>query len=192
MPDLELLLVRHGQTAFNAEQRFLGKRDVPLDAVGRVQARGLSVHPDIVRADAIVASPLRRAVQTATLAGGVSWVDPDLAELDQGHLEGLHVGDAFARYPAFFEAWARDPTGLIVPGGEALDGAQRRGLAALDRLADRTGGRGRFVVVSHALVLASVCAAIDGAPLRAWRAYRFDNVGTRRLRWGRGGWEIVR
>ncbi|MCB9664282.1 MAG: histidine phosphatase family protein [Alphaproteobacteria bacterium] len=183
-----VLLVRHGRTAFNAERRFLGVTDVGLDPVGRVQARELSWHPLVLRADRVVSSPLRRARQTATLLRGPHTVHPGLAELDQGRLEGLDPATAFARHPAFFRAWVVDPESACVPGGEALGAARDRGVSAFADLVDAAGEGGPLVLVSHGLLLAALCTALEGAPLTTWRQHVLPHGGTRTLRWRRGRW----
>lgn len=191
-PDVQrgvtVILVRHGQTAWNAARRFLGQTDIGLDAVGRVQARRLVAVPEIARASAVYASPLRRARQTADLLGRAVTVVPGLEELHQGRLEGLEVAEAIARHPTFFAAWARDPTGVAVPGGESLDAARDRALAALDAVAADQPDGSSIVVVSHQLVIAAVSTWAYGVPLRSWRRYGLPNTGTRTLRWEGGRW----
>lgn len=174
--DAVLVLIRHGRTDWNASGRFLGRTDRPLDAAGHRQAAQLAPWRDAF--EAVYASPLRRARGTAeglVPPSSVRCVDA-LAELDHGVLEGLRPDEAMAHHPSFFEAWARDPGAVTVPGGACLADARDAALDALRRIA-ADHPRGRVAVVSHQLVLASVLATLHGRPLTAWREHRLPNVG---------------
>ncbi|UUL76650.1 histidine phosphatase family protein [Pseudarthrobacter sp. Fe7] len=140
-------LVRHGQTDWNAERRLQGATDIPLNDVGRGQARDAV---DVLKPyewDAVVSSPLSRAAETADLiAEGlgltVSRRVPELTERSFGPAEGMQAGPEL-------EA-------LRVPGGfkgaESEDEAADRGLAALEALAEEYRGQ-RLLVVTHGTLL---------------------------------------
>lgn len=170
-----VLVVRHGRTAYNAERRFLGRTDAPLDDEGRRQAATLA--PWRGRFTRVVSSPLARARMTAAALSDALSFDDDLAELDQGELEGKVAEEAVAAHPEFFAAWAVDPGAVQVPGGGRLDELRDGALQSLTRWA-RQHPAEAIAVVSHQLVLASVLATLDGSPLSAWRDYALPNVGT--------------
>lgn len=175
-PPTLLILVRHGRTEWNAQRRFLGRTDLPLDDVGRAQAveRARDLPWTL---DAVYSSTLRRASETAE-AFGEPVVVEGLEELDQGELEGLEATEAIERWPAFFSAWVEDPTHLRPPGSsETLGIVQRRALAAVGRIAERHPG-GTVAVVSHQLVLAALRCAAHEQPLATWRSHRLDNLET--------------
>ena len=173
-PSTLLILVRHGRTAWNAEGRFLGRTDLPLDEEGREQARACAAQLPWTL-DAVYSSSMLRARQTAR-AFGEPVVVPGLQELDQGDLDGLAAAEAIERWPAFFQAWSQDPTDLRPPGStECLRDLQQRALAALGRIA--ADHRGQTVaVVSHQLVLSSVLCAVHDDPLAKWRRHRLENL----------------
>jgi probable phosphoglycerate mutase len=140
-------LIRHGQTDWNAQRRLQGSTDIPLNDVGRDQAR------DAVEAlagygwDAIVSSPLSRAAETADLiASGLGLTVarrvPDLTERSFGPAEGLQDGPELDAL--------RTPGGFR--GAEDEDEASVRGLAALEALAEEFRG-GRVLVVTHGSLL---------------------------------------
>ncbi|MET4591609.1 putative phosphatase [Arthrobacter sp. 754] len=140
-------LVRHGQTDWNAQRRLQGSTDIPLNDVGRGQAREAVAVLSGYEWDAIVSSPLSRAAETADLiAQGlglrVARHIPELTERSFGPAEGMQAGPEL-------EA-------LRVPGGfrdaESEDEAASRGLAALEGLADEFRG-GRVLVVAHGTLL---------------------------------------
>lgn len=181
-------LLRHGRTAWNAERRFLGVSDVPLDAVGLAEADALG-RALSGRFDELYCSPLCRARQTAMGLGPAEIVD-DLRELHQGELEGLPAAEGRARYASFFEAWARDPANVPTPGGESVSALHARARAALDALADRRPV-GRFAVVTHQVVIATLCAEAAGAAVGGWRAYGVGNVEGAVLVRDGGSWRVV-
>jgi broad specificity phosphatase PhoE len=132
----DLLLVRHGETDWNAEGRLQGHTDRPLSDYGRAQARRLADDLEGEELEAIYASDLARARETAEIAGerlGLSVVlDPDLREKDWGNWEGL-------------TAVERD---RVEFAGESTEAHQERMLRALHRIAERHPG-GRVLVVTH-------------------------------------------
>jgi broad specificity phosphatase PhoE len=182
-----VVLLRHGRTAWNVEGRFLGRTDVPLDAEGRRQLRGLAQLSG--RFDAVYTSPLVRARETAgALAPPEAVVDPELAEVDQGELEGWVATEALPRWPDFFEAFARDPDAVRIPGGESLPEVRARMRGALRRI----GRRGAVVaVVGHQLAIASLVGELSGDPPAAWRRWRLEHAEGFVLRTRGDGWVLA-
>jgi probable phosphoglycerate mutase len=140
-------LIRHGQTDWNAQRRLQGSTDIPLNDVGRGQARNAVAVLSDYEWDAIVSSPLSRAAETADLiAAGlglsVSRRLPDLAERSFGHAEGLQPGPELEAL--------RIPGGFC--GAETEDEAASRGLAALEALAEEFRGC-RVLVIAHGTLL---------------------------------------
>ncbi len=176
---VRLVLVRHGQTTWNRERRFLGRTDVPLDDIGIAQARNLAAR--LARTDlaAIYSSPLRRAADTAAAVAALHGLpvtpQDDLVELAQGELEGQESHILADRYPDFFAAWLADPTHARVPGGETLGECQSRGLRALRGVIGRAEAGTTVVVVSHQMVIASVLCGLLDRPLREFRAVGHHN-----------------
>jgi broad specificity phosphatase PhoE len=132
-----LLLVRHGETDWNADGRLQGQTDRPLSDFGRRQARQLADEIGGEELEAIYSSDLARARETAEIVGerlGLPVVlDPDLREKDWGTWEGL-------------TAVERDSVEFV---GESTEAHQERILRALRRIAERHPGDGRVLVVTH-------------------------------------------
>jgi broad specificity phosphatase PhoE len=144
------VLLRHGQTIWNAENRFQGHTDIPLDETGLAQAQRAAGMLAALRPDAIVSSDLARAVSTAQplarLTGLVITLDKDLRERSGGLWEGL-VGDEIReRWPAEHATW--NP-----PQGESREAVAERVVGALRRVADGLPAGGLAVVVSHGAAL---------------------------------------
>ena len=132
-----LLLVRHGETDWNAEGRLQGQTDRPLSDFGRRQARQLADEMADEELEAIYSSDLSRARETAAIVAerlGLPVVlDPDLREKDWGSWEGLTSVE-------------RDRVEFV---GESTEEHRARILRALRRISERHPGGGRVLVVTH-------------------------------------------
>lgn len=188
---LAILLIRHGRTNFNAEQRFCGGRsDPPLDEHGREQAAKLVRFAGEI--EQVFASPQRRALETAAVLGEPTIIE-GLRELDQGGLEGLTYHPALTDHAEFFRAWKRDPTHVCIPGGgESMGTLADRVEAGMKEILTRTGRRGGVIaVVGHQMAQAAfVCRAI-GRPLRDWPQFQLRNATANLLEWDRKAWSLV-
>jgi broad specificity phosphatase PhoE len=158
-----LLLIRHGQTAWNAEHRWQGHADVPLSEVGLGQAQALANRLRNSSVNALYSSDLRRAAQTAGVLGH-AWglppvFDPAWRERDVGIFSGLTHGEILDRYP---HAWAEMRSGrLNPPEGEDHLIFHRRVTTAYDQvLANHVGQT--VAVVSHGGAIATLVAHVLG------------------------------
>ena len=144
-PSTRVLLVRHGQSEWNAVGRWQGQADSALSDLGRQQAREAA---DAVGAvDAVWASDLVRAVETATIIAdrigvGPVVVDPDLRERDAGEFSGLTRAEIAERFPGYLEERRRPP------GWESDEHLLARALRGLHRIASEVPG-GDVLVVTH-------------------------------------------
>jgi glucosyl-3-phosphoglycerate phosphatase len=189
------VLWRHGQTTWNAERRFQGQSDIPLDATGQAQAERAArllagLHPDL-----IVSSDLSRATSTAAplarLTGLDVILDKDLRERHGGCWEGLTDTEIRTRYPVEHASW--NP-----PDGEPSLTVADRVAAALRRIATavsedtQTGGSGLGVVVSHGAALRLGASRLLGLPEDVFSALGpLSNCSWSVLgqRWGR--WRLL-
>jgi broad specificity phosphatase PhoE len=158
--------LRHGQTTWNAERRFQGQSDIPLDDTGQAQAERAARLLAALRPDLIVSSDLSRAASTAAplarLTGLEVTLDKDLRERHGGCWEGLSDTEIRERYPQAHATW--NP-----PDGEPTALVADRVAAALQRTAAAAGdlGTGRdalAVVVSHGAALRLGMSRLLGMP----------------------------
>jgi len=158
---MKLLIVRHGETQFNAEGRYLGALDPELNATGISQARALNaVLP--ANLTAVVCSPLRRARQTAEIVCQGRNIEPSMngafRERNVGVFEGLTQEEAKARFPEF---WAQNVTRLwerAPEGGETIAEVVERVVEGLRQVYERYQGK-VVVLVAHGFV-AKVARAV--------------------------------
>jgi probable phosphoglycerate mutase len=161
-----LVLVRHGETDWNAQGRAQGHADVPLNAVGRVQAE--TVAPVLAALDParLWSSDLARALQTAQYVSAASGlpVEPDrrLREYDVGKRSGLTLEEFAVGYPEEYAAWiAHDPSRRVA-GEESTEEVRDRILPALlECLATLQPGETGIVVLHGACLKVGVMALLD-------------------------------
>ena len=158
--------VRHGESAYNAEGRIQGQSDVPLSELGRKQSQAVATAFDSLGIQAIYASPLRRASETAEpLAArlGLSIAhDPNLMELNAGIFQGMLWSEITSHYPEEATRWlAHDPE-YRIPGGESPVQLMARGKAAFEAMA--ASGHDRVVAVSHGGLLGAAFKALLSIP----------------------------
>lgn len=166
-------LVRHGQTIMNAQVRFRGRLDIPLNEVGRAEAQEAAralLGSGLV---AVYTSPLGRAREVAeaiAVRNGVGAVREhvDLVNLDYGAWEGLTKGESAAVDPAAWRAYTHDPEAAVCPDGEAVSDAADRVLAALRSIARDHAGQS-VAAVSHGVMLRLAVLRVAGASDADWQ-----------------------
>ena len=177
-----LVLWRHGRSPFNAENRFQGQLDVPLDDVGRAQASAAAAHLSTLPVDAVVASDLVRAVDTAealtSLTGHRLTRDPALREVDAGEWQGLLGEEVARRWPEEHAAWRRGED-VATGGGETRSELGERLAAAVERHAAALPDGGTLVVASHGAALKAGAVRLLGLPVAAGSAF----AGLRNAHW---------
>lgn len=173
---LRLLLVRHGLTTANREDRWIGRSDPPLSEEGLTQAEALATRLAGEGLTAIYSSPQLRARQTAELiaqaCGLEVWIEPGLREMDFGCWEGLTQAEIEARYPGQMRAWWADLTAESAPhGGETLAQVAKRAKAAYNKIVARHGEGETVLIVAHGGVLQTLLCQVLGSHLRARWTY---------------------
>lgn len=179
-----LLLIRHGETAWNAEHRIQGSLDIPLSATGIWQAGRLADRLAAEPLDAIYASDLARARLTAeplAVRHGLALrTDARLRERSLGVFEGYTFDEIAARWPQEFAAWrGRDPA-WAMPGGESGAAFIERVNAALHDIASEWAGA-RVAVVAHGGVLDVAYRTARALPWDAPREHAIANAAINRV-----------
>jgi broad specificity phosphatase PhoE len=165
-----ILLARHGQSDWNEAQRWQGSADRPLTELGKRQATELAERLRGTELDAIYASDLRRARETAEVVARTKGLDvemtPDLREVDVGSWEGLSRAEAEERFPEAYARWLQGGEGW--DDGETYEQMSERVLAAIHRIAKANAG-GRVLVVAHGGSIRAVHAAALGLDVHSYR-----------------------
>jgi len=194
-----ILLIRHGETAWNAARRLQGHLDIPLNDEGERQARLLATALASEPLDLIVSSDLMRARQTAqaiaTLRAMPLREDPGLRERGYGGFEGLLYSEIEQRYPRQFAAWqARDIDGML-PDAPTPDGVRHgetfrqffgRATGAILALGAAHPGQ-TLALVAHGGVLECAYRLALGLPLETPRDFKVYNASINRFQLGADG-----
>jgi broad specificity phosphatase PhoE len=174
-----ILLIRHGQTDWNAQGRWQGHLDVPLNAAGQAQAQALAQRLANWPIQAIYSSDLKRAAMTAvTLANALNQqpiFDPLWRERNLGDFAGLTTQESHQKYP---DIWATQENGLVTPpNGEDWQSLRRRAVAAFEKVTTRHEGE-MVAVISHGGTLANVIAHVLEIPDDRYGRFRLSgNTG---------------
>jgi len=159
-----ILLIRHGETAWNRGKIFRGTHDVPLNDTGRAQAKLVG---DALRGrqiDAAYSSPLSRAIETARIALADRNIEPviheGLKDFSYGDWTGLEEHVVAQKWPEEYRLWITQPQVVRVPGGNTLQEVYDTAFAAMEQIAsqhqDRTVAIFAHRVVNKLLVLAAL------------------------------------
>jgi len=171
-----VILLRHGQTAHNAENRMQGQLDTGLSDLGERQAREAGRVFAAVRPHAIVSSDLHRAYDTAVAIGAVTGVpvtaDKRLRETHLGEWQGHTHDEVDASYPGARDRWRADAT-WAPPGGESRVQVAARAVPVIEECVAQIDGAGAWagrplLVVAHGGVIAAVAASLLGLPVDRW------------------------
>jgi broad specificity phosphatase PhoE len=169
----ELFLIRHGTTTMNVQNRYRGRRDVPLDAQGWADAVEAAKALSPVGLTAVYAGPLRRTINTAQVVADECLI-PDvrilhgLVNLDYGEWEGMTSEEAAMFDPEMFRLYKEDPSHAICPSGERLTDAQKRMVEAVRLMGERHRGE-RVAAVTHAVMIRLIAATLLDLPGADWR-----------------------
>lgn len=168
-----IYVVRHGTTTMNVENRYRGRRDVPLDAQGYQDAVDAARQLSSVGLAAVYTGGLRRTIATAQIIADEARV-PDirilhgLINVDYGAWEGLTAQEADMYDPVAFKLYKTAPSRAVCPNGERLSDAQRRMVEALALIGSRHPGE-HVAVISHAVMIRLVVASISNIEDETWR-----------------------
>lgn len=188
-------LIRHGETAWNREEVFRGRADIPLSPRGQQQAGLLaeSLAREPIRA--VYSSPLVRASETAKAVAhrlGLAVVtDPRLVDMSFGEWEGKSLDEVQAKWPELHRTWTHEPARFRGPGGESLADVLHRAWPAMEEITTRHREE-TVALVSHRVVCKLlVCAALGAGEGGFWRL-RLDTASASVLQHGRSGWQVTK
>ncbi len=164
---MKLYIIRHGQTDWNVEGKIQGRQDIPLNDMGRRQARALADGMKSRPVAAVYSSPQKRAMETAEAIAGPLGLTvkavPQLMEIGYGDWEGRSAEDILTTDRELYESWWQHPATVAPPGGETLNQVDERCRQAWDMI--RSGMKGDTAVVAHGGTLAHfIVHLLEGQP----------------------------
>lgn len=162
-----LILVRHGETDYNAQGRIQGSLVVPLNANGKLQAEAAGLYLKRQSIDAIISSSSSRAVETAEIIAKVSGLgvrcDERLVEINLGQFEGLKSEEIEERHPDDYRMWRSGYMDYVAPDGESRRAVQQRMWSAFCEIVEQEDTP-TVLIVSH------------GAAIRILLRYMFHHL----------------
>lgn len=187
-----IVLVRHGETVWHAENRYAGSTEVELTERGHAQAEALARWAAGANIGQLYTSPMGRAQATARPVAAALGLEPiverRLRELHFGQGEGLTSQEMRQRFPEQYEAFRRNPVDHYLPGGEDPREAIARGRAALYEIAAANGPNARVLIVTHNTLIRLLLCDLLEIPLNRYRQVfpALENVSITELAMGRG------
>ena len=149
-----IILARHGETEWNAEEIFRGRVDIDLNETGIREAKLLAEHLSYMTIAAVYSSPLKRALQTAEMIARHHdvkvEVSPQLIDLDYGEWQGLSHETVRDRYGQLHHEWLNSPQLVKMPAGESLGDVRRRAISLVEDITAKV--EGAIALVSHRVV----------------------------------------
>jgi probable phosphoglycerate mutase len=196
MSTTTLCLIRHGETAWNAERRLQGHTDIPLNTKGAVQARQMAQALKNIKLsfDVLYTSDLKRAADTANavveLFGVEPQIDSALRERHFGALQGLSISEAPLLQPEIWQAHITRDLEHDLGGGESIQQFASRVQNALDKIQERHVGK-TILLVSHGGTLDMMYRIASKQDLRAERVASVPNASLNWITHSKAnGWEV--
>ena len=189
-----VIAIRHGETAWNVDTRIQGQLDIPLNDTGRWQARRMAQALADEPLQAIYASDLGRAHQTATALADATGLpvraDIGLRERGFGIFQGLTFKEIEARWPQESERWRKRDPDFGPEGGETLSAFYARCVSTAEHLAAAHPGE-TIALVAHGGVMDCLYRAASRIDLRAPRTWQLGNASINRLLYTGDGFTLV-
>jgi broad specificity phosphatase PhoE len=161
------ILIRHGETEWNRQDRFRGRSDVPLNENGLAQAEKIAARFANVKINAVYTSPLPRAIQTAVPLAAMHHLEieqtADLLDIDYGAWEGMAREDILAKFPDLYAQWVKSPGKVKFPGGESVRQVRLRVEKLLSNLCEDHLGK-TIALVSHRVTCHIILCVAFGLP----------------------------
>lgn len=179
-----LYLIRHGESLFNAERRIQGQSDVELSPLGHRQSDAVAAELANFPINAIYASPLRRAMETAQpiakRLGLMIQTDDRLKEINAGMFQELKWDEIEHLHPAEAVHWKSQEPDFVIPGGESRRQLMARARTAFEAI--RETGLPQVVIVSHGGTMAAALKSLLQVPAEL-NPFPFYNASISRLAW---------
>ncbi len=190
-----IILVRHGKTVWNAEGRYQGKMDIPLNEEGREQARRVGEALKDFPIKAVFSSPLSRCIDTAREIarhhGLEVQSEEGFKEIDHGEWEGMLASEVEERYPELLKLWRTKPAEVQMPGGESLKDVYDRAVEAFEKVVSRFSPEDLIVIVGHDATNKVIMCHLLETDLNKFWAFKQANCGITVLEYEPGNRHVV-
>ncbi len=189
----KIYVVRHGQTAWNLEEVFRGRMDIPLDETGKkeVHLAGKALKDETLHA--IYSSPLSRSMETAENIAKFQNIEVKpleaIIDISYGEWEGVSLAEVQKKYPDLYALWLKEPHKVRFPNGESLEQVRVRTQNAIENLLEKHENE-NIALVAHRVpnkVISCALLGIDNSNF--WRIQQ-DTASTNLFIYKEGQWII--
>ena len=171
---VKIFLIRHGQTIWNEEGRYQGKKDIELTRLGIGQAKLAARYLSKVNFSNIYSSPLKRTLETANIINKKKGLDiiirDDLAELSFGKWEGLKFNQISKKFHDDYYKWLEDPYTNPPTDGESFSQLSKRTTSEIEKIINENKDGSDIAVISHGGVILSLLVHWLKIPLSRWKS----------------------
>ena len=190
-----IYIIRHGQSLGNLRGGFAGHTDYPLSDLGHTQARITADFLKNEHIDAVISSPLSRAMQTARPIAsdrGLDIIeDKDFMEMNFGKWEGMTTAEVDEKYNGAFTQWKHEMYKTVCPGGEGTVECYNRAVNALCTVAKKYEGKD-ICITSHGALIKFMCGYLHKTPLEKLQDIPWaDNASVTKLEYANGSFKII-
>lgn len=189
----KVYVVRHGQTAWNLEEVFRGRMDIPLDETGKkeVHLAGEAIKDETLHA--IYSSPLSRSMETAENISKFQNVEVTpldaIIDISYGEWEGVGLVEVQKKYPDLYDLWLKAPHKVTFPNGESLEAVRVRTMGAIENLLEKHTNE-NIALVAHRVPNKVICCSLIGIDMSNFWRIQQDTASTNLFKYKDGQWTI--
>jgi len=189
----KVYVVRHGQTAWNLEEVFRGRMDIPLDETGKkeVHLAGEAIKDETLHA--IYSSPLSRSIETAENIAKFQNVEVTpleaIIDISYGEWEGVGLVEVQKKYPDLYDLWLKAPHKVTFPNGESLEAVRVRTMGAIENLLEKHINE-NIALVAHRVPNKVICCSLIGIDMSNFWRIQQDTASTNLFKYKDGQWTI--
>jgi broad specificity phosphatase PhoE len=189
----KVYVVRHGQTAWNLEEVFRGRMDIPLDETGKkeVHLAGEALKDETIHA--VYSSPLSRSMETSENIAKFQNIPVTpleaIIDISYGEWEGVQLAEVQKKYPELYDQWLKRPHTITFPGGESLEGVRTRVMDAIDHLVEKHQNE-NIALVAHRVPNKVICCSLIGIDNSNFWRIQQDTASTNLFVYKSGQWIV--
>ncbi len=189
----KVYVVRHGQTAWNLEEVFRGRMDIPLDETGKkeVHLAGEAIKDETLHA--IYSSPLSRSMETAENIAKFHNIEVTpleaIIDISYGEWEGVSLAEVQKKYPDLYDLWLKAPHKVAFPKGESLEAVRVRTMGAIENLLEKHRNE-NIALVAHRVPNKVICCSLIGIDISNFWRIQQDTASTNLFKYKDGQWII--
>jgi broad specificity phosphatase PhoE len=189
----KVYVVRHGQTAWNLEEVFRGRMDIPLDETGKKEVHLAGEALKYETLHAIYSSPLSRSMETAENIAKFQDIQVTpleaIIDISYGEWEGVSLIEVQKKYPDLYGLWLQEPHSITFPGGESLEQVRVRTRNAIDDLLEKHENE-NIALVAHRVPNKVICCSLLGIDNSNFWRIQQDTASTNLFVYKDGQWII--